>query len=77
MGRVVVVQAVGRGTFSGEPPGRRKLPPTMLPFTGGTAAILELNERDEIVSSTEYYDRRTMLSGELTPYEALASAEKP
>lgn len=70
--RVVVIQPVGRSTFSGKPLGRHKLPPTMKPFSRGTAAVLELDERFEIVSCTEYYDRRTIPGGELASYEGLS-----
>ncbi|MFD0484176.1 nuclear transport factor 2 family protein [Kineococcus sp. GCM10028916] len=63
----VVVEAIGRGTFTGEPLAVGTMTATMKPFTGRCAAILTLTPTFEIQSCHEYYDRSVMPGGATTP----------
>lgn len=60
----VVIEAVGRGTFSGSDLAGGLMKATMKPFTGRTAAILTLNSAGKIQTCHEYYDRSVMPGGE-------------
>jgi hypothetical protein len=64
----VVIEAVGRGTFSGSDLAGGLMKATMEPFTGRTAAILSLNPAHKIKYCHEYYDRAVMPGGADTPY---------
>jgi hypothetical protein len=63
----VVVEVVGRGTFTGEPLAVGTMTATMKPFTGRSAAILTLTPTSKIQSCHEYYDRSVMPGGAATP----------
>lgn len=64
----VVVEAVGRGTFTGSDLAGGLMTATMKPFTARTAAILSLTPAQKIQYCHEYYDRAVMPGGAETPY---------
>lgn len=59
LGNTVVIQGLGRGTFSGEALAGGKLQATGKAFEGRLAAIIVCGARG-IVKCTEYYDRLQM-----------------
>jgi len=64
----VVVEGVGRGTFSGRDLGEGLIKATMRPFVGRTAAVLALTPSLKIQSCHEYYDRSLMPGGGKAPF---------
>jgi steroid delta-isomerase-like uncharacterized protein len=63
-GQVVTFQTICYGRFSGSDLGGSKIKATHKSFRARAIAVLEINDRAEITSCTEYYDRTTMPIGE-------------
>jgi steroid delta-isomerase-like uncharacterized protein len=70
-GRVVTVQTICYGKFSGSDLGGGKIKATHKSFRARAIAVLEINDGDKIAACTEYYDRTTMPMGEPTPFNDL------
>lgn len=64
---VVVVQAIGEGTFDGESLGGGKIAATGKHFRARLCAVLAVDDDGKIARCTEYYDRGLMPNGEVTP----------
>ncbi|UGY16285.1 nuclear transport factor 2 family protein [Bradyrhizobium septentrionale] len=68
---VVVVQAIGEGTFDGESLGGGKVIATGKAYRARLCAVLAVAEDGKITRCSEYYDRSLMPEGEQAPFRDL------
>ncbi|MBO4224111.1 DUF4440 domain-containing protein [Bradyrhizobium neotropicale] len=68
---VVVVQAVGEGTFDGESLGGGKVVATGKTFRARLCAVLAIADDGKIARCSEYYDRSLMPDGQQAPFRDL------
>ena len=68
---IVVVQAIGEGTFSGESLGGGKMAATGKAFRARLCAVLAIGDDAKIARCSEYYDRSLMPGGQEAPFRDL------
>lgn len=68
---VVVVQAIGEGTFDGDSLGGGKVVATGKAFRARLCAVLAIGDDGKIARCSEYYDRGLMPGGEEAPFRDL------
>lgn len=68
---VVIVQAIGEGTFDGENLGGATMIATGKAFRARLCAVLVIDDDGRIVRCTEYYDRSLMPGGQPAPLRDL------
>ena len=68
---VVVVQAIGEGTFDGESLGGGKVLATGKTFRARLCAVLAIADDGKIARCSEYYDRSLMPEGQQAPFPDL------
>ena len=68
---VVVVQAIGEGTFDGESLGGGKVVTTGKTFRARLCAVLDVADDGKIARCSEYYDRSLMPEGQQAPFPDL------
>ncbi|MBN3782855.1 ester cyclase [Burkholderia sp. Ac-20345] len=68
---VVIVQAIGEGTYNGVSLGDGTMDATGLPFRARLCAVLALDDNGKITRCTEYYDPAQMPNGVKPPLRDL------